>query len=269
MFSAPCCIFSPIMRPALASFILLSLLAAPAQAQQETLVKAKALFLKAEIHYRLEEFQKALALYRSAYKLADRPHLLFNVAQCHRQLGKRQQGAHKLKNLEHAVFYYRLYLSDWKRAFRGASPRNTAEVQRHIKVLSAATTRLKEQLRKERQEQLRRQREQKIPASGRKRWKRPWAWITVGAGVAAVGAGAALLATRRVDELVWRPPTATEPGKTPYRVTDSVAPGAILLGVGVAAGMAATYLFARSERPASATVSVTPGGAWVGVSGSF
>ena len=183
------------MRTVLITIALIVLTVAPARAQDRDLQRAKAEFVRAETHYRLGEFQQALELYRSAYKLAGRPHLLFNVAQCYRQLGKVRPGDSRQKALEQAVFYYKLYLSDWKRAFKGASPRNAAEVQRHIKALSETILRIKEQLRlqaearqrqeqQKEQEQLRRERQQPVPEKLSKpsRWKRPWAWITAGAG---------------------------------------------------------------------------------------
>lgn len=265
------------MRSVLFTLILMSLLASPALAQDQDLQLARAWFVRAETHYRMGDFTKALNLYRSVYKLSSRPHLLFNVAQCYRQLVKRGREGGGLNNMEQAVFYYRLYLADWKRAFNGASPGNAAEVQRHIKTLSAAITRLKEkqrlrrqqEARRQEQERLRREQEQKKKKqeTGRSRARRPWAWIAAGAGVVAVGAGVALLATRRVDELVWRPPSATDPGGTPYRITDSAASGAVLLGAGVVAGAVAAYLFIRREQPASTSVSVSPRGVWL--SGSF
>ena len=246
-------VYGPSMRAALTTLALLGLLSAPAWAQDAALLQAKQQFAKGETHYRLGEFDKALALYRKAYKLSNRPALLFNVAQCFRQLQKGQQKERRLKSLEQAVFYYKLYLSDWKRANSSASPANAAEVQQNIDALTADMEELKQE-----------KPEESTPRqAARSRWKRTWAWVAAGVGVVSLATGAALLATRRVDELVWQPPSGSDPGSNPYHVTDSVAPGAVLLGVGVAAGAVATYLFLRKEKPAPATVSVSPAGVWV------
>ncbi len=243
-------VYGQAMRAVLISLALL-LLAPPALARDAALLQAKKQFVKGETHYRLGEFEQALALYRKAYKLSNRPALLFNVAQCFRQLQKRQQKGTRLKSLDQAIFYYRLYLADWKRLYRGASPANAAEVQRHVDALSAERKALKKELAHE-----------EPPPPGRSRLKRKWAWVAAGVGVVSLATGAALLATRRVDELVWQPPSGSDPGDNPYRVTDSVAPGAVLLGVGVAAGAVAAYLFLRREKTAP-TVSVSPAGVWI------
>jgi hypothetical protein len=64
------------------------------------IARAKAEFNRAEVHYSVREFADALKLYTSAYKIAQFPELLFNIAQCHRQL----------KNYDRAIFFYRRYL---------------------------------------------------------------------------------------------------------------------------------------------------------------
>jgi tetratricopeptide (TPR) repeat protein len=62
--------------------------------------RARQYFAEGTVAYDLGEFQKALQAYSEAYRLAPRPALLFNVAQCHRQLGQ----------YERAAFFYRRYL---------------------------------------------------------------------------------------------------------------------------------------------------------------
>lgn len=62
--------------------------------------RARQYFAEGTVAYDLGEFQKALQAYGEAYRLAPKPALLFNVAQCHRQLGQH----------ERAAFFYRRYL---------------------------------------------------------------------------------------------------------------------------------------------------------------
>ncbi|PTL81702.1 hypothetical protein DAT35_22425 [Vitiosangium sp. GDMCC 1.1324] len=68
-------------------------------AQVESQARAK--FAEGNIAYDLAEFQKALDAYSEAYRLMPLPGFLFNIAQCHRQLG----------HAERAAFFYRRYLS--------------------------------------------------------------------------------------------------------------------------------------------------------------
>jgi len=64
-------------------------------------VMARAKFSEGNLAYDLAEFQKALDSYSEAYRLMPLPGFLFNIAQCHRQLG----------HAERAGFFYRRYLS--------------------------------------------------------------------------------------------------------------------------------------------------------------
>jgi tetratricopeptide (TPR) repeat protein len=64
----------------------------------------------AQIAYDVGHFDKALRLFSQAYEIDPQPNLLFDIAQCHRQLG----------NAERAVFFYRRYLA---RAPEGANLR--------------------------------------------------------------------------------------------------------------------------------------------------
>ena len=67
---------------------------------------AKHAFEQAEVHYKLGRFAQALSGYSRAYELAPLPGFLFNIGQCHRQLGHH----------ERAVFFFRGYLREKPRA---------------------------------------------------------------------------------------------------------------------------------------------------------
>jgi tetratricopeptide (TPR) repeat protein len=77
----------------------------PATLQLGKLAQAKALYQKGSTAYRLARFARALSLFEKALGLASRPSLLFNIAQCHRQLG----------HVQKALFSYRLYISESER----------------------------------------------------------------------------------------------------------------------------------------------------------
>src|SRR5438105_1445590 len=64
------------------------------------LVTAKALFEHAEAEYALMRWDQALADYEKAYETKPLPGLLFNIAQCHRQL----------QHWDKAAYFYRTYL---------------------------------------------------------------------------------------------------------------------------------------------------------------
>ncbi len=67
----------------------------------DTEAVARAKFVEGNLAYDLARFQKALDAYSEAYRLMPLPGFLFNIAQCHRQLG----------HAERAGFFYRRYLS--------------------------------------------------------------------------------------------------------------------------------------------------------------
>jgi tetratricopeptide (TPR) repeat protein len=62
---------------------------------------ARGHFDRAEKAFNLRKFDDALAAYQAAYEALPLPAFLFNIAQCHRNLGNREQ----------AVFFYERYLS--------------------------------------------------------------------------------------------------------------------------------------------------------------
>lgn len=76
--------------------------AEPAGADRDPQVEARRLFERAELHYRLGRFHKALDAYTRAYELAPLPGFLFNIGQSHRELG----------HFERAIFFYEGYLRE-------------------------------------------------------------------------------------------------------------------------------------------------------------
>jgi tetratricopeptide (TPR) repeat protein len=89
---------------AVALGVLLSLASLPAVATEvsdEAKAQAREKFTQGNEAYARGEFRQALTAFDAAYKLAPLPGFLFNVAQCHRQLG----------DYELAAFFYRSFLS--------------------------------------------------------------------------------------------------------------------------------------------------------------
>lgn len=65
---------------------------------------ARALFADGQKAYDLGEFDRALTLYSDAYKLKPLPGFLFNIGQCHKQLG----------NYERAAFFFGRFVDNSK-----------------------------------------------------------------------------------------------------------------------------------------------------------
>src|SRR5688572_11276621 len=86
--------------------------------------QAKARFLEAETHYKLQEFEQALLGYKEAYRLSQRPALLFNIGQCLRRLDR----------YEEALRAYRSYLRD---APEGSRRQEAEELIRDLESLAA------------------------------------------------------------------------------------------------------------------------------------
>jgi tetratricopeptide (TPR) repeat protein len=101
--------------------VALLLLGPPAGARNAAADKTKAreAFREALRHYNLSEFKEALASFKAAYRAYDDPSFLFNIGQCQRQLGLKQDALHS----------YKAYLRESPEA------RNGAEVLRLIAVL--------------------------------------------------------------------------------------------------------------------------------------
>ncbi len=83
-----------------------SLALGPSVARADTAVetRAKALYKEGMKAYDVGDFEGGLRLYSEAYKLTQLPGFLFNIAQCHRQLG----------NYEQAAFFYGRFIDNSK-----------------------------------------------------------------------------------------------------------------------------------------------------------
>ncbi|MCB9558072.1 MAG: hypothetical protein H6707_18300 [Deltaproteobacteria bacterium] len=98
---------------------------APADQATDRQTAARLHYQKASRAYRLGEFATALEQFKAASRLSERPSLLFNIAQCHRQL----------RQYERATFFYKLYLSEWERQNPGRPAPFAQEVDRRLSEL--------------------------------------------------------------------------------------------------------------------------------------
>lgn len=98
-------------------------LAAPARAEDKA--RARELFRQGTQHYKLGEYEDALTAFKEAYRNYEEPSFLFNIAQCERQLGRKQE----------AVRFFRTYLNDVPNA------PNRAEVEQILASLQASIER--------------------------------------------------------------------------------------------------------------------------------
>lgn len=87
--------------PLLSGLLCLTLAASSTAQPQDDTARAKELFGRAEILYSVGEFEKALALYKQAYKVKQLPAFLFNIGQCHRYL----------RNYKKAIFFYQRFVT--------------------------------------------------------------------------------------------------------------------------------------------------------------
>lgn len=90
--------------------------------------KARAAYEEAVRRYDLNEFQTALEYFKKAYLEYEEPSFLFNIAQCHRQMGDKQQ----------AILFYRSYVR------KVPDAANADEVRHLIATLDSALQREKE-----------------------------------------------------------------------------------------------------------------------------
>jgi tetratricopeptide (TPR) repeat protein len=90
-----------------------AVVAAPTEAEA---VEARRHYAQGSRAYDLAEYEEALREFKEAYRIVDDPAFLFNIAQCHRKLGR----------LPDAITFYRSYLR------RAPHTPNRAEVERII-----------------------------------------------------------------------------------------------------------------------------------------
>lgn len=84
--------------------------------------KAKEFFTKGSTEYKLGNFEIALEHFKTAFRYANRPSILFNIAQSCRMLNRRRE----------AMFYYNLYLTEWEKHNPKKPPPNQEEVLLHV-----------------------------------------------------------------------------------------------------------------------------------------
>jgi len=203
--------------------MLAGLLGPAALAKDDAKKQARMHFKVAERLYRLGEFADALASYSKAYEAKPLAGFLFNIGQCHRELG----------NFEKAVKFYENYLRDKPRAKNkkivlqliGECKQKQAEKEEQErkqeeerKIREAEERRLAEEAERREQERVRLEQERlanermkEALAAEEKRkaeeegkvWKQWWFWTAIGGAVAiAGGVTAGVLANREETRTV-------------------------------------------------------------------
>lgn len=119
---------SSIPSLARSALVALALCALPAAAHAEDEAAARTLFRGAKAAYDVGEFQHALTGFAAAYQAKPLPAILFNIAQCHRQLG----------HWTEAAYAYNRFLELQPDSPDASTARELlAEVQAHQKALQA------------------------------------------------------------------------------------------------------------------------------------
>jgi tetratricopeptide (TPR) repeat protein len=179
----------------LALALLLALFApTPAHAadDQATVAKLRELYDRGTEHYNLMEYKQALESFKSAYHLRHDPTFLFNIAQCHRQLGAFSEAAgfyraflresSDLKNREQVekLIAEMDRAAEDQRARQHLEPSGTSAPKATDTHATTPTTTNRPEL------------TASAPTRQRPLVKRPWFWATVVGGAAVVAAGVAL-----------------------------------------------------------------------------
>ena len=276
------------MRLPLSLFICMVSLAAPAlciaqqasgdQAAQAPVSRAKAVFTEAAGLYREGKYKQALSRFQAALALARKPSIIFNIAQCHRQLGNKTE----------ALQQFKAHLREWAIQHPERPSPHQEEIQGQIKRLEAELERDRERERRRRlqvamkQEEARQHQARQLELGQRHRRKSITAY-------ALFGGSAALLAAAAVVYGVVLPPTLSahdqyQVAEDPDEISDlrgqvesgqnTLIAGHVLAGLG---GVALVYglveLFTRPELPrasaSSPTVSLRPGPTGVVIHGRF
>jgi tetratricopeptide (TPR) repeat protein len=240
---------------------IVALLLVSSGARAENRVKARELFKEAQNHYKLGEFQQALDGFKEAYRNFEDASLLFNIAQCERQLDHKGE----------ALRSYRMFLSE----VPGAP--NRADVERVIASLEEAI----------KQESAAAPPHETLPPSDRPVTPVPTpppapppvvakhTWWMIGLGAALLGLGVAGIASGAAALAVNGNGTCSmAPGQVRCPETyDTLGEGAGLVGAGAAAAIAGAALIAVEEKryhsAVHARLQLTPSGGALVLSGAF
>lgn len=245
------------------TFVIMALLLVGGVANAQNRAKARELFRQAQNHYKLGEFQPALDGFKEAYRNFEDPSLLFNIAQCERQLGHKHE----------ALISYRMFLSEvpnapnrdevekviatLEQAIKDEAapqpPQNTPQPSEHIASAPPAPA--------------------PVPPPRVEKPKHTWWMVGLGAGLLAVGAagigtGAGALAVNGHGTCSLAPGQLRCP-----QVYNTGAEGGALLGVGLAAAIGGAVLIALEEKryhsALHAGLDVSPTGGALVFSGAF
>jgi tetratricopeptide (TPR) repeat protein len=192
--------------------------------------RARQLFEDGVKRYNLGEYQAALGRFRAAYEELPDPTLLYNTAQCYRQLGERAR----------AGTLYRSYLRELPDAA------NADEVRRLIVALDAEL--LREQV-------TRRQPPQDLeapPAAARPPppwWRHPGGWALGGTGLAVAAVGVGLLGGSLSAEDGARSAEVLQAQRDLHNRANALeAGGWVVTGIGAAALIAGVAVLAARKR---------------------
>lgn len=191
----------------------------------DPVARAKAYFQEGARHHQLGRFADALAAYEKAYEAKPIPAFLFNIAQCHYELG----------NWERAIFFYRTFvnevpdaggqraeiderlaIAEKKLAEQEEADKQAELLERQRAAEEAERARLAEQ-RRLAEEQKRAAEASVAAATASADTQRPlteeaWFWPAVGGAVAV---GTALIATATGAAIWWAvPPPVVDPAGT-------------------------------------------------------
>jgi tetratricopeptide (TPR) repeat protein len=70
----------------------------PSEAERKKIERASELFREGEILYNIQKYEEALQKYEEAYLVSGEPDLLYNIGQCYRLMGKRQEAITSYRN---------------------------------------------------------------------------------------------------------------------------------------------------------------------------
>lgn len=257
---------------------------APAQPAEDPLVRARSIFATGAELYRQGKYDQALEQFEAALKLARRPSILFNIAQCHRQLGHKQL----------ALQRYEAHLAEWEKQNPGKPSPHREEIRGHIERLRAELERDRERERREKLQQTVQAEEAERQAAltkqleQRRRRKSLIGYTVLGAGAALVVAAGVLYAVggTQGSEAYDKYKVAEDPDEIAEHRADvesaqsMLIAGHVLVGVGVAAAAYGIYELVtrpsvassggeREEGQVSLRLAPTSGGAGFVIGGRF